>query len=101
MALFALALIGYPLLALLFGRPWIQAEIFGIVPDPTVMATLGIVAAAARPHWELLVLPLIWSAYSGATLWTMDSPDAALLPVAAALTIALNGWKGRSPPTAH
>lgn len=101
MALFGLALVGYPLLAILFGRPWTQAEVFGSAPDPTVMATLGIVAAAVRPHWELLVLPLIWCAFSGATLWTMESPEAPLVPVAAALAIALNAGKGRSRPTTH
>jgi hypothetical protein len=101
MALFGLALVGYPLLAILFGRPWTQAEVFGSAPDPTVMATLGIVAAAVRPHWELLVLPLIWCAFSGATLWTMESPEAPLVPVAAALAIALNAGKVRSRPTTH
>ena len=100
-ALFALALIGYPLLTILFHRPWMQAEVFGIAPDPTVMATLGIVAAAARPHWQLLVLPLIWCAYSGATLWTMESPDAALLPAAAGLAIVLVAGKGRLLPAIH
>src|SRR5262249_37381564 len=101
MALFALALIGYPLIGVMFGRPWMQAEVFGIAPDPTVRAPLGVVAAAIRPHWELLVLPLIWCAYSGATLWTMESPDAALLPVAALLAIVLAVWKGRSRPAIH
>jgi hypothetical protein len=96
MALLGLALIGYPLIGILFGRPWMQAEVFGIAPDPTVMATLGVVTAAVRPHWELLALPLIWCAYGGATLWTMESPDAALLPAAAILTIVLAVWKSWS-----
>ena len=101
MALVGMALVGYPLVAILFGRSWTQAEVFAIAPDPTVMATLGIVAAAVRPNWELLVLPLIWCAYSGATLWTMESPDAALLPAAAALTIVLEAGKGRLLPAPH
>ena len=31
-----------PLIAPLLGRSWLQAEIFGVAPDPTVVATLGI-----------------------------------------------------------
>src|SRR5262249_53060993 len=54
-----------------FGRPWPQAEIFGIAPDPTVVATLGVLIAADRTHWELLLVPLLWCAISGATMWAM------------------------------
>src|SRR5688572_22985278 len=43
--LVALAL-GYPLLAPLFGRPWQGAEVFGIAPDPTAIATLGFLLMA-------------------------------------------------------
>ena len=32
---------------------------FAVAPDPTIVATLGLVTAAWRPHWELLVVPLI------------------------------------------
>jgi hypothetical protein len=39
----------------LFGRPWLQAEIFGIAPDPTVVATLGVLMTADRTHRELLL----------------------------------------------
>jgi hypothetical protein len=53
----------------------------------------GLLAAAHRPHWPLLVIPLIWCAISGATLWTMQSPDAIVAPVAAALALVVVGWK--------
>jgi hypothetical protein len=93
-ALFAFALIVQPLMGpLLIGRPWAQIEMFGIAPDPTVVATLGVLVAAARPHWELLVIPLLWCAISGATLWTMQSPDWMVLPAAALVAIALSVWK--------
>ena len=75
-ALIVYALALHPLIAPLSGRPWTQAEIFGIAPDPTVIATLGVIVAAARPNWHLLVLPLLWCAISGLTLWTMESPEA-------------------------
>ena len=74
-ALFILSLVVYPLIAPLVGRPWSQAEIFGIVPDPTVLATLGLLLLAeGRPRWELLAVPIVWCTISGATLWAMHSP---------------------------
>lgn len=93
LGLFLFALIAYPLIGRLAGRPWTQVEFFAIAPDPTAIATLGVLVAAQRPHWLLLVVPLIWCAISAATLRTMQSPDAMVVPVAAALALALTGWK--------
>ena len=73
LALIVYALAIHPLIAPLTGRPWTQAEIFGLAPDPTAIATLGVLLAADRPRWHLLVLPLLWCAISGLTLWTMES----------------------------
>jgi hypothetical protein len=87
LGLFLFALIVEPLIAPLLGRPWTQAEVFGVAPDPTVVATLGVLASAERPHWHLLVVPLLWCALSGATLWTMQSPEALVVPAAAAVTL--------------
>jgi hypothetical protein len=96
---FLFALIAPPLIGpLLIGRPWTQVELFGLAPDPTVVATLGVVVAAARPLWHLAVVPLAWCAIAGATLWTMGSPDALVLPAAAVLAIALMAWKTFSRP---
>ena len=89
--LFALAV--HPLIGPLTGRPWLQSELFGVAPDPTAIATLGVLVAASRPHWELLVIPLIWCAISGATLWIMQSSDSLVVPVAAALAFVLTIWK--------
>ena len=50
LALFLYALAIHPLIAPLTGRPWTQAEIFGLAPDPTAIATLGILLAADRPR---------------------------------------------------
>jgi hypothetical protein len=92
--LVAFALLVHPLIGpVLLGRPWMQGEIFGVAPDPTVMATLGVLVAAERPRWVLLALPLIWCAISGATLWTMGSPDAPIMPAAAAVALAFTVWK--------
>jgi hypothetical protein len=84
MGLFLFALMVQPLIGPLVGRDWKQAEIFGIAPDPTVLATLGILLTVdKRPPWGLMIIPLIWCALSGATLWTMGSSDAWIMPVAA------------------
>ncbi len=40
-ALALIALAGIPLLAPLTGRPWSQAELFALAPDPTVGVTIG------------------------------------------------------------
>ncbi len=74
--LFLLALALYPALAPALGRGWFQAEVFGIMPDPTVLGTLGALWPAEGPprlRWALLAPPLIWCLVSGATLLAMSS----------------------------
>jgi hypothetical protein len=92
MGLFLFALAVQPLIGPLVGRDWTQTEIFGVAPDPTVLATLGILLIRdKRPPWGLMIIPLLWCGLSGATLWTMGSSDAWVMPVAAlgALGLAL------------
>lgn len=96
LGIFLFALVGYPLLGPLLGRPWLQAEVFGLMPDPTVAATFGLLSAAQRAHWQLLVIPALWSAISGATLWAMQSPEAPLMPALAAFALMLAGRKSWS-----
>jgi hypothetical protein len=87
------ALFIQPLLAPLFGRPWSQLEIFGLMPDPTVAATIGGLLAMRGAHVLLLMVPIIWCVLTGATLWAMDAPDALVMPAIAVLTICLSVWK--------
>lgn len=89
-ALFALVLLAYPLLAPLAGRPLQQAEVFGIAPDPTAIATmLWLAAARGRFCGLLMIVPLVWCVISGLTLWLLDDPMFWLPPTAAALALAL------------
>ncbi len=75
--LFALALAFYPLIAPLSGRPWQQAEVFGIFPDPTAIATVGLLLLAeGSQRWGLLIVPLLWCFIAGATLWALGSTAA-------------------------
>ncbi|HEX2251366.1 MAG TPA: DUF6064 family protein [Gemmatimonadales bacterium] len=88
------ALLGYPALALLAGRPWHQSEVFGIAPDPTAIATLGVVALpTGRVQWELVPVPVLWCVFSGLTLWAMESPEAWVPPSAAALAVLVALWR--------
>jgi Family of unknown function (DUF6064) len=93
LGLFLFALAGQPAIGRFVGRPWTQAEVFGIAPDPTAVATLGLLLMAARVPWALLALPLLWCAITGATLWAMAAPDALVTPLAALLAFALAVWK--------
>ena len=66
----ALALL-YPLLAPLTGHPWAEAEVFGFMPEPTALATLGAVLGCTRiagPARVLLaILPVLSLALGAAT----------------------------------
>ncbi len=88
-ALFLFALLVQPLIGPLIGREWSGVELFGLAPDPTVLATLGVLVAADRVRWELFVLPVLWCAVTGATLWTVGSPEALLMPSAGLFTLIL------------
>ena len=87
LALIVYALALHPLIAPLTGRSWIQAEIFGLAPDPTVIATLGILLSADRLRWHLLAVPLLWCAISALTLWTMESPEAPINAIVVVLVV--------------
>jgi threonine/homoserine efflux transporter RhtA len=73
-AIFAFALTFQPLLQLLSGRSWQQLEVFGVAPDPTAVATLGVLLASNRMPWIAVPLPLIWCVIGGVTLWLINSP---------------------------
>jgi hypothetical protein len=95
--IFLFALLAQPFLGPLCGRPWRQVEIFGVAPDPTAVATLGILLfAAGRVRWELIAIPAIWCAISGATLLAMKAPDFWVTPLLAALAVALAVGKSRA-----
>ncbi len=74
------AVLVHPVLALAMGRPWVQAEVFGLAPDPTAIAVLGVLLCAdADKRATRLLLgvlragALAWCAVSAATLAIMGS----------------------------
>lgn len=72
--LLVLALL-YPLLAPVTGHPLVEAEVFAFLPDPTALATLGALLAAAglRPGARLLLalVPVLSLALGAATRWLL------------------------------
>jgi hypothetical protein len=84
-----IGLVVYPLLPPLFGRPWASAEVFGIAPDPTAIAALGVLlAASGGPVPLLFPIPLLWLLLSGLTLHAMGDPQAWLPLLAVGITVA-------------
>jgi hypothetical protein len=88
LAIFVFALAVHPFVGLLFGRTWRQLEVFGVAPDPTAVATLGLsLLAGGRRRWLLLPIPVLWCAFSGATLLAMESPSGWLMVAAGAFAV--------------
>lgn len=98
------AVLVHPLLALAFGRPWVQAEVFGLAPDPTAIAVLGVLLCADAGTRATRVLlgvlragALAWCAVSAATLATMGSAQGWVtlgVVVLAVAAVALNRSRG-------
>ncbi len=88
----AFAIVGYPFIASVMGRSWSAAEIFGITPDPTAVATVALLALAnGRIKWLLMLIPVLWCVTTGLTLWIMAADDFFIAPMCAlaAVVIAL------------
>ncbi len=90
LALAAFAVLAYPAIALLAGRTIASAEVVGLAPDPTAIATLGVLApASSTARAVLLAIPLASCGLSAAMLWTMASPAWWVPALAAAVAIAV------------
>ncbi len=61
-----------------------------MAPDPTAVATLGLLLIArGRGRGWLMVIPAVWCGISGATLLAMKAPDDWIPPLAATVAVAL------------
>jgi hypothetical protein len=62
----------YPFVGLLAGRSLEQAEVFGLMPEPTALATLGLLLASGmRYRMWLAIIPALSFAAGVLTLWMM------------------------------
>jgi len=70
--LLAAAVLAYPFVSVLAGRGIAQAEVFGMMPDPTVLGTIGVLLIA-RGGWRrrLLAIPVLWCMVSAAMIWAL------------------------------
>jgi hypothetical protein len=94
----AIGVVAYPLLPPLFERPWRSAEVFGIAPDPTAIATLGVLLTASGRLAPLLsAIPLLWLLLSGLTLQTMGDSQAWLPLLAAGTAVAVLALRRLAP----
>lgn len=83
--LFAYGILLHPLLPLVFGRPLAQAEVAGLAPDPTAIATLGLLCLLPRGvsvHLSMAI-PVAWCLLSAVTLYELGERQF-LVPLAAA-----------------
>lgn len=87
--LYVFAVIGYPAVNLALGRPLGSVEFLGISADPGVAATLAIlVLSRGRFIWLAWIVPLLWCALTGLTLWLLGSPEFVIAPLAAVVAVA-------------
>ncbi|MCV0370184.1 DUF6064 family protein [Filomicrobium sp.] len=71
----------YPLFEAAFGLSFEGAQVFGLTPDPTAVATLGGVALlSGRLRFLAAVIPAAWCIFTALTLWTLERADFFLAP---------------------
>ena len=97
LGLTGLAIFAYPVLTLARdGGSWRQAEVFGIAPDPTAVATLGMLLAWRAPAIFWLI-PVSWCLVSGATLMELKIGHAWLLPALALTAVLARVMRSKTP----
>jgi len=91
-----------PVVAPLSGRGWAAAACFGAVPNPTVIASMGLLLVASRPGWLwlLLPIPLAWCAIEAAITFNLDLPRPWLMPTAAGVALIGMIWQTVTRPRA-
>jgi hypothetical protein len=96
LALFVFALVVAPFVAPVLGRGWRRAEVFGVLPDPTAIATLGfLLLVRGRGRWAAMVVPVLWCVAAALTQLAMSWPDFGIPLVAAAVAVAVAAAQNR------
>ncbi len=83
------SLLGYPLISTTIGPGLSHAETYGLHPDPTAIATVGVLLIILRGPtlWLTMLIPILWCVIGSLTLIAMDATGA-LIPLAAVTIIA-------------
>ena len=95
LVLATVGLVLYPFIAPLAGPGGSQAETFGIHPDPTAVATIGILFLVfdGAGRWLAVLVPILWCLISAMTLQVLDAPWAMLLYFVVVLAVATMMWQ--------
>ncbi|MDC7788354.1 DUF6064 family protein [Rhodoplanes sp. TEM] len=97
-ALLVAIVLGWPLLAPFDGGALDTAESFGLLPDPTALGTLAILAALRGGlRFVLAIVPVAWALVAAATLYTLGAWTWVLVPAATTLAVALALIRPRPP----
>ena len=99
-ALWLIVVCGLPWLAVAESGQWQALALFGIAPGTTAAAGALIVAVITGP-WRWLYLPLLvlWSLFSAAMFWVLQTSWLLVTPVATLLLVGAGFWL--SPRTAQ
>lgn len=84
-------------MVLAMGAGWGAMPVFGLFPDATALATLGLLLALRGGRW-LAIIPLAWCLISGALQWNLGFQVAVLWPAlaaAAAIFVLVRGADDR------
>ncbi len=74
LALASAGLLLYPLAGLAAGRPWSQAEVFGLMPEPTALVTLGLLLATGSPgRGGLAAIPVVSLLVGWVIAWLLST----------------------------
>lgn len=94
----SVAVLLLPLLAPLLGGSWKAIALFGLTPDATALATLGmVVMMTGARRWITAIVPVLWCVISGALLWNFGQLHAAFLPLIAVFTLIQGLCISRKP----
>jgi hypothetical protein len=87
----------HPLVALTAGRSIRAAEVFGIAPDPTAIAALGlaVLAQGVGIGWLLLVIPALWCIATAITLHALGTAESWIPLAAAAVAVGYQTSRSR------
>lgn len=89
----ALAVIGLPWLTVAETGQWQALALFGLAPGTTAAAGVLVIGVLTDPwRWICLVLPLVWSLFSAATFWVLQTWWLLAFPAATLMFIALGVW---------
>lgn len=79
-----------PLIGLLAGREWSQVSLFGLGPDPTAMATVGVLRAVrGKSRWLPIAFALAWCVVATLTAIAMGSIEGFGPGMVVVVTIAI------------